>query len=647
MTMSLFGPTPGNRRVGLSALLVVMGATVAGWLWTREPAGGPAPATTAPGAAAPAPLVDQSPLKTAQTLSAFAATPEEQRLAQEAVRLGDHEVDLAFAEALRLAAENPPVPDARTRDIQSRVDRTQQRLKDDEARVARLTVETGRVAGARKQALEGDLELARAQVELDQDALDDAGQDLIRAGGDPQAQIRRLVQEHEAAAHDESGHPASAGPASAGTASPSLGPGGPGPAAGGLVGERGLVGLCRQWIAQGRVRAVVTQAGRDAEAAAARMSASHESLEAQVERRAAASPDRAGDAVAPSPAGTAGAAAPSPSKSAALILSTKRLASERRSLADFDKRIGDQKELASIYARWSAAVASRQRAVSHSVLLGVLVILSIGLVGLFFDTWLERLVRKVTLERRRVEQLLTVSGVAVRVVGVVLVLLVVMGPPGQLATFLGLAGAGLTVALKDFIVGFIGWFVLMGRNGIRLGDWVEINGVSGEVVELGPFHTVLLETGNWAETGHPTGRRVTFVNSFAIEGHYFNFSTSGQWLWDELQVHLAADQDASPMMEAISAIVSRETQDNVRLAEEEWQRVAQSKELKGFSAGPAVSIRPVRNGVDVVVRYMTRANERHRVRSRLYQAVFEVLGRRNPPPSPPALGAPRAARDAG
>src|SRR2546425_12802404 len=83
LTMSIFRPTPGNRRLGLHLLLVLMGAAAAGWLWTREPAGGPSPATTAHGTAAPAPLVDQSPLKAAQTLSAYAANPEEQRLAQE------------------------------------------------------------------------------------------------------------------------------------------------------------------------------------------------------------------------------------------------------------------------------------------------------------------------------------------------------------------------------------------------------------------------------------------------------------------------------------------------------------------------------------------------------------------------------------
>jgi hypothetical protein len=37
----------------------------------------------------------------------------------------------------------------------------------------------------------------------------------------------------------------------------------------------------------------------------------------------------------------------------------------------------------------------------------------------------------------------------------------------------------------------------------------------GEVIEISLFRTVLLETGNWTDTGHPTGRKVAFVNSYA------------------------------------------------------------------------------------------------------------------------------------
>ena len=145
-----------------------------------------------------------------------------------------------------------------------------------------------------------------------------------------------------------------------------------------------------------------------------------------------------------------------------------------------------------------------------------------------------------TAENKRIDTLRAVVKFAVQAVGAIVILFIVFGMPTQTTTVLGLAGAGLTVAMKDFIVAFFGWFVLMGRNGIRVGDWVEINGVGGEVVEVGLLKTVLLETGNWTDAGHPTGRRVSFVNSFAIEGHFFNFTTSGQWMWDELQVLIPA-----------------------------------------------------------------------------------------------------------
>src|ERR1700675_476625 len=193
--------------------------------------------------------------------------------------------------------------------------------------------------------------------------------------------------------------------------------------------------------------------------------------------------------------------------------------------------------------------------------------------------------------------------------------------------FFGIGRSGPYRRLKDFIVGFLGWFVLMGKNGIRLGDWVEINGVTGEVVELGMFHTVLLETGNWTDSGPPTGRRVTFTNSFAIEGHYFNFSTSGQWLWDELQVVLPAGRDPYPMVDAIQKIVLEATAETAKQAEKEWQGVTRSQDAAHtLTAAPAINVKPVVGGVEIAVRYITRANERYQMRAKLNQAAVNLLG---------------------
>jgi small-conductance mechanosensitive channel len=171
-----------------------------------------------------------------------------------------------------------------------------------------------------------------------------------------------------------------------------------------------------------------------------------------------------------------------------------------------------------------------------------------------------------------------------------------------------------------------------------VGDWVEINGVGGEVVDIGLLRTVLLETGNWADSGHPTGRKVTFVNSFAIEGHFFNFTTSGQWLWDELEVAIPSGENPYLMVEQIQKIVLAETEKNSQLAEQEWQRAAR-RYGSHFSALPAIDIRPSGSGVAVMVRYITRAHERYEVRSRLYQAIVELLHRKHVPPPSKSLAA--------
>jgi hypothetical protein len=188
-------------------------------------------------------------------------------------------------------------------------------------------------------------------------------------------------------------------------------------------------------------------------------------------------------------------------------------------------------------------------------------------------------------ERTRLHTLRGVIRFAVQALGLSLILFILFGLPDQMSTILGLAGAGLTVACKDFIMGFIGWFLLMGRNGLRVGDWVDIDGVVGEVVEIGLLRTVLLETGNWTDSGHPTGRKVALVNSFAIEGHFFNFSTTGQWLWDEVEILVPASQNPYPIIDAIQKMVTDQSQANVLAAE--WQRATSRYRAQPVSAAPA------------------------------------------------------------
>src|SRR6185437_5264347 len=92
--------------------------------------------------------------------------------------------------------------------------------------------------------------------------------------------------------------------------------------------------------------------------------------------------------------------------------------------------------------------------------------------------------------------------------------------------------------------------------------------------------------------GQPTGRRVTFTNSFAIGNHYFNFSTSGQWLWDEVSVMVPYGRDAHAIAAAIQKEITEATADGIAQAEQEWRRAARGQGGAAFTTKPVVAVRP-------------------------------------------------------
>jgi small-conductance mechanosensitive channel len=403
----------------------------------------------------------------------------------------------------------------------------------------------------------------------------------------------------------------------------------------------------RAWYALQLVVERLSQEERAGAAAAATFSGRHDQLEAQLQqsqseqRKKMANAPPGSASTGKSPSG----ASPASSQTSDAISSYKSMTALQKRMSSLDSRIRNQQDLAGIYGQWSALVASRRRDLMHGLLISIALMLAIGVAVLLATYFLERMFARVVPDQQKLLTLRSIAQIVTRAVGAIPILLIVFGMPSQMATVLALAGAGLTVAMKDFIVGFFGWFVLMGRNGVRHGDWVEINGVSGEVVEIGLFHTVVLETGNWNDAGHPTGRRVTFVNSYAIEGHYFNFSTSGQWLWDEMQLAVPADKDPYPIAEEIQKIITAETDANARVAEQEWGNMGSARGIRPFAAGPAISVRPSGSGFEILVRYVTRANERQQQRSKLYFAIVELLRRKNipQPAAPPAPAGPTAA----
>jgi small-conductance mechanosensitive channel len=545
--------------------------------------------------------VDLGPWQTAHALAGLATTAEEKEFARQAERFADHEVDQAFASALRYANLERGSLTGEALALSHRVEQLQQVVNDDQALVRSLTDRAASSKDAAAETAGDDLEVAKAQLALDSDLLADAQQDLARAGGDEPARVQAELAAREVEMKDYDAKASQNGPVAV------------------IAAKRHgtLAGRVNAWFDQRTRYQLVQQALRQAQADIVTLTAQHTSLTNQL--KAAAS--------------SASGLDPS-----ARLAGLKRRSALSQILGICNDRIQSQQQLAGVYSKWSAQILLQHRIVLHLLLQSSAWIAFILICVIFLDALARLLIDRAKIDRGRVKTLHIIFKLGIQLLGALIVLFVVFGAPSEMPTILGLTTAGLTLVLQDFIIAFFGWFVLMGKHGIRVGDWVEINGVAGEVAEIGIFRTSMLETGNWTDQGHPTGRRVSFINSFAIRGQYFNFSTAGQWMWDEIRFSIPAAQENYAMIELIHAAVLKETEKDARLAEAEWKRSSRHAGLSQFAADPAVEMRPGASGINIVVRYVTRASERFEVRNRLYERVIGLL---NKPPDPnPSPGQP-------
>jgi hypothetical protein len=532
-------------------------------------------------------VVDQRPWQTAATLAALAQSAEEKEFAREAERLADHEVDQAFSQSLRQASLDKPSLSERAVELQQRVNKLQQTIKDDQARIASLSA-GGSSADASSSG--SDLEIAKAQLGLDQNELQDALEDLARASGDQRSKIQQELAARQAAMKKYESDNASRAEGQNAIAAAEQ--------------YRTLADQISALRSLGHRRELIVQAEQLARADVAALAGDEERLRGEAAKLNSAT---------------------TPQSRSERVEQLQQMAAQQNILSLLGDRLNAQQQLVTLYGRWGKQVEIQRKIVIHLLLQSFALIAGICALTLLAGWALQLAVERILRDRRQKQTLKTVLNLGTQLIGLLLVLLVIFGVPRQTPTILGLVTAGLTVVFQDFILAFCGWFVLMGPNGIRVRDWVEIDGVGGEVVELGIFRTWLLETGNWTAHGHPTGRRVSFLNGYAIRGKYFNFSTVGQWMWDEIKVTVPPGTGIHPLIEQIYEATVQATEADAKMAEAEWKRVTHEEGSPQFSAMPSVNLRPAGAGIDIVVRYITRAGQRLEKRNHLFETIVDLM----------------------
>jgi small-conductance mechanosensitive channel len=150
----------------------------------------------------------------------------------------------------------------------------------------------------------------------------------------------------------------------------------------------------------------------------------------------------------------------------------------------------------------------------------------------------------------------------------VFIVLVIMWQPfgGGAAAAFGLAAAGLTFAMQEVIGALAGWFNITVGRIFRIGDRIQMGGVRGDVIDITPLRTNLMEIGSshddtaWVKGRQHTGRMVAISNKATFTDPVYNFSSFFDFIWEELRVLIPHHEDrhlASSILETEAEAVSQ------------------------------------------------------------------------------------------
>jgi small-conductance mechanosensitive channel len=214
---------------------------------------------------------------------------------------------------------------------------------------------------------------------------------------------------------------------------------------------------------------------------------------------------------------------------------------------------------------------------------------------------------------------------------VLLIALAVVWRPfaGRVGVVLGLAAAGIAFAMQEVIGALAGWVSILTGRQFRVGDRIQMGGVRGDVLDITPLRTTVLEIGSnseassWVRGRQYTGRTVSISNKAVFNEPVYNSTAALDHLWEELTLTISYRDD----WRLAEQILREEAQ---RASASQGARQAMTEMRRRYPVGrtevePRVFVRATDNWIELSARFVVPVREARAVKDTVTRTVLDRL----------------------
>lgn len=203
--------------------------------------------------------------------------------------------------------------------------------------------------------------------------------------------------------------------------------------------------------------------------------------------------------------------------------------------------------------------------ISHSIILVFFVLVISQIIGVF--------VKDYTLRRVANYMLLIGTGLAI--------FFIFQDKLIAASVSLGIVAAAFTFIFQTPVLSLVGWIYLsMGRI-YTTGDRIRLGNIKGDVIDVSPLRTKLLEVGGeYVQADLPSGRIATFPNSMLLTDEIINYSKYFPYIFADVPFHLTYETDFTFVFKLVRDTLTKHLKKDRKNMEDSFKRLMRRFSVK-------------------------------------------------------------------
>jgi small-conductance mechanosensitive channel len=195
----------------------------------------------------------------------------------------------------------------------------------------------------------------------------------------------------------------------------------------------------------------------------------------------------------------------------------------------------------------------------------------------------------------------------------------------ELGTLLGFVGAGVAIALREYLASVLAWFYILTQRNIALGSRIEVGSARGDVIDIGLFKLTLVEVRGDGLGEQSSGRVVTVPNYKVLMEPVYLLSGGAPYVWDEMDFLVTHESDWERARDLIEQIGREVTAPQQAEVDSGFRRLGDRYAFRPGITTPIVYVSIAESGIDLKLRYLTHVRQRRTTRDQISRRVLRLL----------------------